>query len=585
MPASREHRHTPDVPAGPARVRREQPGAPALPPGGTATGLSPEQLLVLQRTAGNGAVSRSLERQQGHTHGHDHHGHGHAGGSPAGRDHEQPASPALTAGLPVQRLFKRGGRSQTSGAPPAAPEPEPPPSVAVHPHDDPKRHPDSNVRDPLAGGVEAYLDKVKKAKKEEESKRIRDEHARVFEGFLRNTRKEPLEEGIALRRSYLGKHTSLLSSSARVSVNQQIRGEVEALETELRRRKAADRSQKMVAGETEERLLQALRSGGDAAQELPPEEKRVYDALSGRAVDWSGLQDAPAKALILVERRGLEVHEREEKAAGERLEKLRWFAPYKEAGLELRDLLTRTHDHLMRNSLLTSNLALGNPADPSSTIHKLTRGPDETFKNFWETDSSSGQPNRAMRGSREEHLGYKEALNRTAGDFQNPTPDAARDKFSPPDPSLLPKYASLISAKRPRGLTDYGEATVHWKPALRDRCTLTPIDSWQNGVGGARGVTGSRNLYPLLAHGPEVLVRLAVAEATDFRYDREMEGDVNSGKVHELREYFEAHLHGLVKWTDVERIKLVGSPWATAQQARLEQFAQQHGLSFRVETA
>ncbi|KOG90554.1 hypothetical protein [Streptomyces varsoviensis] len=130
-----------------------------------------------------------------------------------------------------------------------------------------------------------------------------------------------------------------------------------------------------------------------------------------------------------------------------------------------------------------------------------------------------------------------------------------------------------MSRNRPAGLPAYGEAAVHWKPGLRDRVTLTPIDSWQNGVGGARGVTGSRDLYPLLAHGPEQVVRLTVAEATDFRFDPEMKSQIASGSVNELQEYFEARIHGPLNWSEIDRIVLHRSTWTQEQKTHLELFA------------
>ncbi|MEV0264449.1 hypothetical protein AB0I49_24360 [Streptomyces sp. NPDC050617] len=553
----------------PAPARRSTRNRKAAEPvaGGP---VGPEQMAVLQRAVGNGAAAELVAQGR-----HEHHARG---GHPWNAD---------TASPPVQRLFKssKGQKSDSEPAPQSGSQAltEPAPSVAVHPEDDPQRGHNMAFADPLAKGADHFLETVKSARKAggHEEQEVRAGYEQSFKRFLMNSEGKPLENAIALRNAFISKK-SLSMRSGTGDLKNELRGEVVRLRGELDKRKAADASQKMVPGQREQRVLHALRSGGASA--LAPEDLPVYNALKDRAVDWAKLHDIQAMSLILVEKRGAAVVERERAAAVGRFDRLSWFAPYKNAGLTVEAMLADTHRHLLSASVLMSNMGFGNPAEATSTISRLTGGPDVTFKNYWETRSSGGQATSALRGSREEHLGYKDALNRTQGRFQNPAPDDNHDRFSPPDPSLLPKYAALMSRNRPAGLSAYGEAAVHWKPGLRDRVTLTPIDSWQNGVGGARGVTGSRNLYPLLAHGPEQVVRLAVAEATSFRFDPEMKSQVDSGSVNSLQEYFEAQIHGPLNWADVERIVLNPSPWVKAQKAHLELFAQQQGLSIRVET-
>ncbi|NJP74438.1 hypothetical protein, partial [Streptomyces sp. C1-2] len=201
-------------------------------------------------------------------------------------------------------------------------------SVAVHPDDDPGWLGDSHVQDPLAGGVEAYRETLKRAQKGEAGSVIaQNEHARVFSGFLKNADGSPLQQGISLRRKYLSRRR-IFGSSSRDALNGEIQKEITLIEAELRKREASASSQKMIPGERERRLLQALRSSGYDEQ-LPSGDRRVYAALRERSVDWAGLHDIPAMSLILVERRGLQVEDREYVAAGNRLKGFPWFEPYR----------------------------------------------------------------------------------------------------------------------------------------------------------------------------------------------------------------------------------------------------------------
>ncbi|MFJ7096216.1 hypothetical protein ACIQWL_39240, partial [Streptomyces mirabilis] len=462
--------------------------------------------------------------------------------------------------------------------------------VAVHPDDDPARRAGMNFPDPFRNGLDEFHRKLKdadskgkgKGRASSDADEIVGEYAAAFNRFLMNPSAEALQQGVEVRRAFLGKKP-LFSSSERNEVRRVAAAQLEQLLVEQQRRLRADSSQRMVPGDTEDRIYGALLDPGHDAL-LDDDERAVRDSLRGPAQNWGGLHRAQAAALILVERRALQVAPREYNTARRRLSGVSWFAPYAAAGHSVEQVLDRTHDYLLETGILTTNMPFGDPGHPGSLIGVLTEGPHVTFKNYWESHSTGGQYSFALRGSREEHLGYSYVLNRTRGEFQKQSPDDNNDRFAPTDPSLLPKYAALISPNRPAGLLGYGDAAVHWKPSVRDRVSLTPVDSWENGIRGARGVTSSRNLYPLLAHGPEQVFRLAVAEATNFRFDPEMLQELQHGSLKHWDEYFEAQIHGPLGWGDVQKVVLSG-PASWSQKAYLERFAEENGLYFPVEIA
>ncbi|KOG90555.1 hypothetical protein ADK38_08085 [Streptomyces varsoviensis] len=123
--------------------------------------------------------------------------------------------------------------------------------------------------------------------------RVRADHELAFQRFLMNSTDEPLEEAIAIRNGFISKK-SLSVRSSTGELKDQLQGEVSRLRTELDKRKAADRSQKMIPGQREQRVLPALRSGGDEPV-LAPEDWPVYNALKGRAVDWTKLHDVQCR--------------------------------------------------------------------------------------------------------------------------------------------------------------------------------------------------------------------------------------------------------------------------------------------------
>jgi hypothetical protein len=90
------------------------------------------------------------------------------------------------------------------------------------------------------------------------------------------------------------------------------------------------------------------------------------------------------------------------------------------------------------------------------------------------------------------------------------------------------------------------------------------------------------------------VVRLALAEATDFAYDSELRKFRDQGVLEaNMREnvYIEAQINGDVTWGDLDRIILVddgnyagaGKQTAREQKQRIEQFARDRGHSFFVE--
>src|SRR5690606_10448201 len=242
-------------------------------------------------------------------------------------------------------------------------------------------------------------------------------------------------------------------------------------------------------------------------------------------------------------------------------------------------------------------------------------GSQQLLRNAWETDAA-GAGYFARRGTAEETLGLPASVKRTT-EASGIYPSAAGASFAPTagDRADLPNYAALTSRYQPGGVTRYGQAAFHLHADVMQRATFTPADSLNDDLQGARSVTGRGNMLPLLNHGPEHLVRLAFAEATDFHYDSELRGRRDAGalelhlhryfeaQIHggvkwddldrvtlelHLHRYFEAQIHGGVKWDDLDRVVLVdhGFDPATlqAQKLQLEQFARANGLSFTVET-
>ncbi|MCO6006292.1 toxin glutamine deamidase domain-containing protein [Actinoallomurus purpureus] len=281
------------------------------------------------------------------------------------------------------------------------------------------------------------------------------------------------------------------------------------------------------------------------------------------------LREAQAAALVVVERRGRDVSNRDRAAANSRLERAEWAQRY--SHLNIDRLLRAAHEHLRSKMLLTTNM-------PVRKIDDLLADSTGKFRNYWETGTTNGDDKPTKRRKIEEIFGYAATLGRSRG-----LPGPERDELGD-----LPKYAALMSRLRPHGLQDYGSAVFVWKQEVRARATFTPEDSFEwevSDVRGARSVTGPDHLYPLLAYGQPKAVRLALAEATGFAYDPELRGELNAGV--DMRDYFEAQIHGDLQWQDLEKVVIVyyggGRDEAERYSQRLEKYARDKKLDFGVE--
>ncbi|HET6501531.1 MAG TPA: hypothetical protein VFG87_12280 [Amycolatopsis sp.] len=408
----------------------------------------------------------------------------------------------------------------------------------------------------------------------------------------------------------------------------QVQQETGAIRSELARRAAAVANQRMVPDAHDLQVVQSLR-GGDT-REAEQSLRRAQDAMeaelrslnqstSGRGsaasrrarmletqlqrsredaallqslrarTDWAHLRDDQVAALVLAERRGWIFDRRDRQALVDRLlsGEFEWAGKYPAEAME--SLADRVHAYLDGNLSIGTNLPLNrDPGRSETVLDKLLRDPEGKLRNFWETGTSEAQANPAMRGSREEHLGYAATLNRTGGAFQNRTPLAGQDRFAP-DPdgrAALPKYAGYVSRLQPQGIHGYGDVVLHWKDSVRGRSTFTPKDSLDSAAGGARGVTAGHHLFGLLAHGNEDVLRLAMAESTGFAHDPELLERIKQGQT-VVDNYIEVQMHGDVTLADVDHFVINYRDGDEAHsldtKARLEQYATEHGLTFDVQ--
>ncbi|MGW0607416.1 hypothetical protein ACWD3O_26280, partial [Streptomyces sp. NPDC002640] len=277
---------------------------------------------------------------------------------------------------------------------------------------------------------------------------------------------------------------------------------------------------------------------------------------------WERLTPSQSWALLAAEQRGEMFHERDRAAFLERIgrfnDSFRTRYPVDDPEL-IATVAQAAHDHV-RWLPIASNVDLaGRPEGaaprPDGTVPTRAEAvtSDTGFRGFWATGSTGGTPSRAGRGWVEELQGYAAALRRVAG---APGTGPAGGDFDPPDPDELPKYAALVSPSQKGGTYSYGSAVVHWKDSVRGRVTHTPGDSADPAERGVLSYTDNAHVYPLLAYGEERRVRLALAEATRFRYDPEMRRDVAELGYAAVGRYFETQIHGELTWTDVDRIVL-----------------------------
>ncbi|NUR42660.1 MAG: hypothetical protein HOV73_21500, partial [Streptomyces sp.] len=323
------------------------------------------------------------------------------------------------------------------------------------------------------------------------------------------------------------------------------------------------------------------------------EDVRLFRALEERT-SLRELAPAQLVAVVLAERRALRTLSADWDRLTDNLLSARgswrWARSYPFDEENLGPVVRQVHRHLLADLSLTVNIDLGARVGDGTLLDAMT-GDERLLRNVWEVLPGYSRYFE-RRGAAEEAMGYPASVKRTthAAGIYPPRPglDAWDESFAPTpaDRADLPNYAALTSQHRPRGLGLYGNAVFHLKRELLERATFTPGDSFSPGRQGARSITGSNNLLPLLNHGPDRLVRLAFAEATGFRYDEEFRLLRDTGELERhLVGFFEVQVHGGVRWEDVERVVLVregGTP-AHQQQARLEQFAQEAGHGFTVE--
>lgn len=319
------------------------------------------------------------------------------------------------------------------------------------------------------------------------------------------------------------------------------------------------------------------------------ENTRLFQALEGRT-ELRNLRMPQLSAIVMAERRAIrtlaaDTDQLTTKLRGDEWE---WAKGYRLDGAEAGELITKVHKHLQDELSLTVNLKLGNQLPGGGTLLDAMTADQQLLRNAWEIDNA-GAGYYVTRGNTEEALGLPASVKRTT-EASGIYPGQGGKAFAPTAADLvdLPNYAALTSKYRPSGVKMYGQAVFHLKPNLMERATFTPADSFGQGLEGALSVTGRGNMLPLLNHGPEVLVRLAFAEATDFQYDSAFRGLRDAGKLEgKLNRYFEAQLHGGVKWDDLDRVVLVNDGFnpagLQAQKLQLEQFAKDKGLSFTVE--
>ncbi|MFB7505562.1 protein-glutamine glutaminase family protein, partial [Streptomyces broussonetiae] len=332
------------------------------------------------------------------------------------------------------------------------------------------------------------------------------------------------------------------------------------------------------------------------------EEQALLAAMLPRGV-WQSLRAPQIAAMVMAERRGRQAVHADRVALIEQLrsDRWRWTAAYPLDDQRINGLIDTVHAYL-RQMPLTVNVELGlEAADGHTLLDILTSTSGVVLRNVWETQPDK---HKYLRGQAEESLGYAGTVRRSTAaggiyadpaprrrlaiPFQRPPEPAPTPAFIPrsEDRALLPKYAALTSPLRQTGVTTYGSAVFHLSPAMRNRATFTPADSFAPGLRGAAGVTGPNHLLPLLVHGNEELVRLAFAEATEFAYDPEYRTRRDTVGFR-MDGFFEAQIHGDVMWSHITRIVLTHTPedrdQAVVRREHLQAFAAANRLTFTVE--
>ncbi|MDX2817231.1 hypothetical protein PV410_32650 [Streptomyces sp. PA03-5A] len=332
----------------------------------------------------------------------------------------------------------------------------------------------------------------------------------------------------------------------------------------------------------------ALKSVLVQQQKSFEENVQLFHALEGRP-ELANLRMPQLSAIVMAERRALRTLTADTDLLTQKLNSgdWKWAEGYPLDGAQAHELIAKVHRHLQEDLSLTVNLKLGDITPAGGTLLDALTSDTQLLRNAWEANNANAGYY-VTRGKTEEALGLPASVKRTT-EASGIYPGAQGRPFAPTADDLvdLPNYAALTSKYRPSGVKMYGRAVFHLNPDVMQRATFTPADSFIEGLEGARSVTGRGNMLPLLNHGPEPLVRLAFAEATDFRYDGAFRGFRDAGTLERnLGRYFEAQIHGGVKWDDLNRVVLVDDgfdPALQAQKLQLEQFAQANGHSFTVE--
>ncbi|MEU6292566.1 hypothetical protein [Streptomyces sp. NPDC046988] len=322
-------------------------------------------------------------------------------------------------------------------------------------------------------------------------------------------------------------------------------------------------------------------------------------------------------AVVMAEREGLSrIAEDERRLAEDAWQESfgSWATQYPESPARKREIIKAAHHMLRERMQPMLNLPLNATLPDGSSILDSILGRSDSdnrvLRNLWETAYFQEDPDGTFedgafrpqtfrdqlhaRGAVEEFLGYAAALRRTADSGGIYATGRPGWRFAPQDVSHLPVYASLTSLYRPHGLPAYGTTVIYLKREVLQRATFTPRDSYRVYTDRETGVvTGQGNMLPLLIHGEEEVVRLALAEATDFMYDRQLR-EFRDQRILEAKlmenAYIETQINGSVTWADLDRIVLIddggfdgGKETAHQLMRRLDRFARERGYSFTVE--
>jgi hypothetical protein len=248
---------------------------------------------------------------------------------------------------------------------------------------------------------------------------------------------------------------------------------------------------------------------------------------------WDKLTPSQAWALLAAEKKGEIQVPKDKERVLKRLRELNeeFKTSYPTTGEDANSVIAQIGKYIS-SRLIASNFNLNAPPGanrmsdeeidkaPKSLAQLLMEDKDGEFRQVWESGTSQASADLFSRGAVEEQFGYAAAVGRRGGQYQNPQDRSA--SFAPDNKSEMPKYAALVSHNQLMGVAPrYGASIIYWKETLRSRVTHTPGDSWGN-MGG-RLYTSNKHPLPLMAEGDPQLVRLMAAEATNFKYDAEME--------------------------------------------------------------